>query len=318
MISVLIAAYNAAGYIREAVDSVLSQTGAPVEVIVADDGSTDGTVPILQSYGSRITCIAAPHANASVARNNAWRASSGEFIAVLDADDRLRPDAFGRKLDLLAKEPSVGVTYGDAMIIDESGFSTGPLMCTSRLTAADNPLEALLTGNVFPVHAALTRRAAIERLPYLYHETIQLVGDWDLWLRLAGVTRFAYAGDMSVDYRRHPAMTTRTIASAHGLRQELNTLMRAFDVAGIDDVAPPARAAALARMFWLALRLCSAEDLDRIARLRLALPGAAWPGRVIQLLARTPGAAALAGRALNGTLQARRYARAARPARRST
>jgi glycosyltransferase involved in cell wall biosynthesis len=316
MISVLIAAYNAAAYIRESVDSALAQDDAPIEIVVADDGSTDGTVSILRSYGPRITCIAAPHANASVARNNAWRASTGEFIVVLDADDRLRPGAFGPKLQLLAREPSVGVAYGDAMTIDESGSVTGPLLCPRRLTPDDNPLEALLAGNIFPVHAALTRRSAIERLPYLYHEVIDLVGDWDLWIRLAGVTRFAYAGDMSVEYRRHAAMTTKTIESAKGLRQMLNTLTRAFEVRGVEELPARVRAAALNRMMLLALRLGSPEDITSVARLRSDVTGASVTNRALSAMAAMPGAAALAGHAINATLRARRRVTPGLPQRR--
>ena len=254
-----------------------------------------------RTYGSRITCIAAPHRNASAARNTAWRASRGEFVAILDADDRLMPDAFSRKLELLEQEPEVGVAYGDAMAIDEQGNQTAPIFSPRRLTAADPPLAALTGGNIFPVHAALTRRSAIERLPYLYHEEIDLVGDWDLWLRLAGVTRFAYAGDMSVEYRRHGTMSTRTIASDKGMRQTLNTLRRAFEVPGADALPRAVRDAVLRRMLLLAVRLRSAADVGGLRRLmgRSAPPSLA----ALALLAAAPGAAAAAGTLINASLR---------------
>ena len=301
MISVLMAAYNAAPYIRDAVDSALAQQGVRIEVIVADDGSTDDTLAVLARYGSRITTIAAPHRNASAARNTAWQASRGEYIVILDADDRLMPDAFTRKLELLEREPGVGVAYGDAMAIDERGSQIEPIPCPRRLTVSDNPLATLIGGNIFPVHAALTRRSAIERLPYLYHEEIDLVGDWDLWLRLAGVTRFAYAGDMSVEYRRHGTMSTRTIASDKGMRQTLNTLHRAFEVPGADALPPTVRDAALRRMLLLAVRLRSATDVRRVRSLmqRSASP----PLAVLGMLAAAPGAASAAGTLINASLR---------------
>ena len=306
MISILIAAYNAAAYIREAVDSALAQADVPVEVIVADDGSTDETAAILREYGPRITCIEAPHRNASAARNTAWQVSRGEFIAILDADDRLCPRAFDAKLDMLRREPAVGVAYGDALGIDERGNPVGPILCRERLTSADDPLTPLMSGNFFPVHAALTRRSAIERLPYLYHEEIELVGDWDLWLRLAGVTRFAYVGDMSVEYRRHAAMSTKTVLSEKSLRQTLNTLQRAFEVPGADALPVRVRDATLLRMIFIALRLRSTDNVAGVRRLMARPGGASPPVKALAALARAPGAAACAGSLINAALRTRR------------
>jgi glycosyltransferase involved in cell wall biosynthesis len=305
-VSVLIAAYNAAGYIREAVDSALAQTDVPVEVIVVDDGSTDETASMLRSYGTRITFIAAPHRSAAAARNTAWKASSAEFITILDADDRLCAGAFGPRLGRLASEPDVGLVYGDAMAIDERGCRTQPILCRHRLTAADSPLEPLMEDNLFAVHATLIRRSVLERLPYLHHEEIDLVGDWDLWLRVAGVTRFAYTGDMSAEYRLHAEMSIRTVEREKGLRQTLNTLRRAFEVPGVECVSSRVREATLRRMLLLALRLRSSTDVEMVSRLWNDVRGHSRTGRVLRQLASTPGAVSLSGRTLNTMLAVRR------------
>ena len=305
-VSVLIAAYNAAAYVREAVDSALAQTGVPVEVIVVDDGSTDGTASILQSYGARIRFIPTPHRNAAAARNTAFRASSGEFVAILDADDRLRPGAFGPKLELLAREPSVGVAYGDAMAIDEAGNPTGPLPTRHHLTPADNPLEVLLSGNLFAVHAALARRSVLARLPHLHHEETVIVGDWDLWLRVACLTRFAYAGDMAAEYRMHAAMSLRSLTLRRSLRQTLDVRLRAFDLPGVRALPAAVQRPALEEMLVLALRLGSPDDVRRVVRLWHDTLGASWTARVCGTLARMPGAVPLAGSAINAAADVRR------------
>ena len=91
--SVLIPAYNREAYVAQAVDSVLSQTFAGFEVIVVDDGSTDNTLKVLESYGSRIRVLRQPNSGPEVARNRAAEIARGEYLVMLDSDDLLLPDA---------------------------------------------------------------------------------------------------------------------------------------------------------------------------------------------------------------------------------
>ena len=130
-------------------------------------------------YGARITCIAAPHRNASAARNTAWRASRGEFIAIFWTRMTGCCRRRSARNSIFVRNRRLAWRMGDAMAIYEQGARGEPIRAGAA-TSADNPLAALMDGNFFPVHAALTRRSAIERLPYLYHEEIDLVGDWDL------------------------------------------------------------------------------------------------------------------------------------------
>ena len=89
-VTALIPAYNSAAWIAEALDSVAAQTAPPDEVIVVDDGSTDGTADIAESLGA--TCLRPGRVGVSAARNLGVRAASGELIALLDSDDAWTPD----------------------------------------------------------------------------------------------------------------------------------------------------------------------------------------------------------------------------------
>src|SRR5690348_3025712 len=97
-ISVIIPAYNAANCIQRAIDSALAQTLPPREVIVVDDGSTDETPRLVVSYGERVHLIQQSNAGPGAARNRAVRASRGEWLAMLDADDSWLPQKLERQL----------------------------------------------------------------------------------------------------------------------------------------------------------------------------------------------------------------------------
>jgi glycosyltransferase involved in cell wall biosynthesis len=103
LISVVIPAYNREHCVRQAVDSVLAQNFGDLELIVVDDGSTDGTVEILKSYGDKIRLICQKNAGAGAARNTAIRAARGKYIAFLDSDDRWLPEKLEVQMNFIAK-----------------------------------------------------------------------------------------------------------------------------------------------------------------------------------------------------------------------
>ncbi len=106
-VSVVVPAYNASRFLADAVGSVRMQTVPAAELIVVDDGSSDRTAETASALGARVLTI--PHAGVSVARNTGVAASSGEFIAFLDADDMWSPEKLERQLQLAAANPGAGV-----------------------------------------------------------------------------------------------------------------------------------------------------------------------------------------------------------------
>ena len=111
-ISVVIPAWNAARYIGDAVDSVLSQAVAPDEIIIVDDGSTDQTSECVRKFGSRVTLIAQSNAGAAAARNRGVAAAHGEAIALLDADDLMAPRRLELQRAVLAYDPHCAIALG--------------------------------------------------------------------------------------------------------------------------------------------------------------------------------------------------------------
>jgi glycosyltransferase involved in cell wall biosynthesis len=106
LVSVIIPAYNRAHTVSETIDSVLQQTYPMVEVIVVDDGSTDGTQEILRGYGTRIRATRQENAGQMAARNCGIRAARGEIITFLDSDDVWLPQCLERHIQVLRKAPA--------------------------------------------------------------------------------------------------------------------------------------------------------------------------------------------------------------------
>jgi glycosyltransferase involved in cell wall biosynthesis len=112
LISVLVPAYNAEAYLGEAIDSAFAQSHRPLEVIVVDDGSEDGTAAVARGYGDHIRFESQPRAGAGAARNRAVELARGPYFGFLDADDRFRPRKLERQLAALQDDPELDMVFG--------------------------------------------------------------------------------------------------------------------------------------------------------------------------------------------------------------
>ncbi len=111
-VSVIVPCHNAAAYLAEALDSLLAQQPAPWEVIVIDDGSTDGSAAIAEAFGLPVRCHRQENQGIAAARNQGLRLAAGEVIAFLDADDLWPVDSLSLRLRKLAEEPGLDVVFG--------------------------------------------------------------------------------------------------------------------------------------------------------------------------------------------------------------
>lgn len=112
LVSVIIPVYNGERFLAAAIESVLGQNHRPLEVLVVDDGSTDGSAAIARAFGPPVTCLGQANAGMGGARNSGVNASRGDFIAFLDADDLWAPDKLRSQLKRLAEEPELDCVFG--------------------------------------------------------------------------------------------------------------------------------------------------------------------------------------------------------------
>jgi glycosyltransferase involved in cell wall biosynthesis len=184
-ITVAIAAYNAAEYLREAIDSVLAQTFQPFEIVVVDDGSIDDTRQVCQSFGERVRYIYQENdGTAGIgARWKSIQEARGDWVALLDHDDRWLPTKLQRQIEALEQWPDSGVVFTRYQNIDERGqrFSEVQVSGETRRFDCHDALHHLLRSNPYCPSSALVRRSALtEDGP----PSETSCGDWSDWFRI--------------------------------------------------------------------------------------------------------------------------------------
>lgn len=209
--SVVMPAYDCALYIGAAVTSVLTQTESDLELIVVDDGSTDGTdsvVAALALSDVRVRLLRRTHAGIAAAMNVGIAAARGQVLARLDADDLWRPDFLASAAAELTRHPDAGVVYARAAAMRLDGTPTIgelglPLFYPGR------PLPSMLRRDCTTAIAFVVRRAYADRVGG-YDESFRVNEDWDYALRLARRCRFVFIDRVLAYYRLRPNSTTRS------------------------------------------------------------------------------------------------------------
>lgn len=115
-VSILIPCYNAECWIAQAIESALAQTWPEKEVIVVDDGSTDGSLEVIKRFDGRIRWESGPNRGGNVARNRLLELSTGEWVQYLDADDYLLPDKIEKQMDILFRNPKTDILFGPILL----------------------------------------------------------------------------------------------------------------------------------------------------------------------------------------------------------
>jgi glycosyltransferase involved in cell wall biosynthesis len=202
-VAVVIPTYNHAAFLPQAVESVLAQTRRADELIVVDDGSTDGTGAMVARRYPGVTLLSQPNRGLSAARNRGLQAARGDLVVFLDADDWLAPEALAAKASVLERDAALGWVYSDLFLTDEAGAVTRKASDAWRYPGRRLDgwiFEELLLGNFFPVHAVMARRRAVVEAGS-FDETLPNHEDYDLWLRLSRRAPVAYV-DRPLGYYR--------------------------------------------------------------------------------------------------------------------
>jgi hypothetical protein len=178
--SVLIRTYQAADSVAEAVESALAQTQPPFEVVVYDDGSTDGTEDVLRPYRDRIVYLWRENAGAPLAFNRAVEAARGEFVVVLDADDAYQPERLEALGELASARPDLDIVTTDAAW-ESGGRVIGRFNGDGNRFEVDDQRGVILD-RCFILAPALRREAVVAVGGH--DPQLPSASDWDCWLRM--------------------------------------------------------------------------------------------------------------------------------------
>jgi glycosyltransferase involved in cell wall biosynthesis len=208
-VSVFIPAYNAAPYLAAAVESILQQTFRDLEVIVVDDGSTDGTAQVLEAYDDpRLRVIRQENQGISGASNTGISAARGPLVARLDADDVAYPERLERQVAYMREHPDCVLVGTGVDMLCPAG-----LVLYEKKVPADHEeiARALWSGDSQAVvhPTMMAQREVVEHIGG-YRTQYSTVEDFDLYLRLLPLGRFANLPVALVGYRQHPASTNAT------------------------------------------------------------------------------------------------------------
>jgi glycosyltransferase involved in cell wall biosynthesis len=201
-VSVVMPAYNVAPYIGEAIESVLSQTWGDFELLIVDDGGTDGSAAIAETYGAsdpRVRVIRQANAGISAARNHGLRVATSPVIAVLDSDDTWAPTYLERQLSILRDHPEVDIVTGNAWFLGSS-LHGQPARPWPDSRPAPTLADILADETAVFIMSVFRRRVYETIGPF--DENLRTNEDYDFWLRAACAGFVFYRNDTPLGHYR--------------------------------------------------------------------------------------------------------------------
>lgn len=217
-LSVIIPTYNRADYVRECLRTLARSGVRDLEIIVVDDGSTDDTAAVVAATEPHAIYLQQHNQGPAAARNKGFRASHGRYVCFLDCDDEWLPDAASQLVETLDRHPEIGVLFADARMgsrqngfqswIDVAGqqeFQRLPHREVEgglRILEREPLLQRMLVRNCVFLGATILRRETFERFGP-FDPALCGAADWNLWLRLAAQTTFAFRREPLAIYTKH-------------------------------------------------------------------------------------------------------------------
>ena len=222
LVSIITPSFNQAAFLEESIQSVLGQNHAPLEYLVVDGGSTDGSVDIIRKYSDRLAWwVSEEDAGQADAINKGLRRAKGEIVAWLNSDDFYLPGTVAQAVAAFQSYPEVGLVFGNAVTVDPQGRQL------NQLVFGDWGLEEVMGFRIICQPAVFMRRAVLEQAGYLdlaYHYLL----DHHLWIRIARLAPIRHVPQVWAAARHHPG--AKNVAQAEQFSREALRLLAWMDV----------------------------------------------------------------------------------------
>lgn len=198
LVSIVTPSYNQARFLEETIRSVLEQEYKPIEYIIVDGGSEDGSIEIIQRYAPHLAWwVSEPDRGQTEAINKGFAHAHGEVFAWLNSDDTYLPNAISEAVAYLLNHPEVGMVYGDANLINERSEVIG------KFPARPTNYRRLRRGYVhIPQQAAFFRASLWHQVGPL-DPSFYFAMDYDLWVRIAKISSIRYIPRLWANFRLH-------------------------------------------------------------------------------------------------------------------
>jgi glycosyltransferase involved in cell wall biosynthesis len=265
LVTTILPVYNRPAMLREAVASVLAQTHRPIEIVIVDDGSTDDTPSVADSFGASVRVIHQPNRGPGAAREAGRLAARGDYIQYLDSDDLLDPRKFELQVAALERDHECDVAYGWT----RARFSGAPWKRTGERIATMFP--SMLESRWWDTSTPLYRRSIVERAgPW---SDLRREEDWEYDCRVAAMgVRLSYCEAWVSETRFHDEAQLSATRDANTLREQARAhalILGHAQRAAISPATPEMQH--FARELFLLARQCGAAGLARESRELFAL-----------------------------------------------
>lgn len=271
LVSIVTPAYNRQSLVEETILSVVGQDYPHIDYLVLDDGSSDGTLAIIEKHAKHLRYES--HANMGEARtvNKGLTMARGEIIAVINSDDPLLPGAVSAAVELMERRPEILVAYPDWYIIDEEGRVIG-----HRTTPEYDYLYMLRRHHCVPGPGVFFRKSVAERLGGR-DASFRYVSDFDFWLRAGLLGPFARIPKTLATFRWHVGGASSRDQGSMMAHEHIRLIEKIYDLPDLPETVLKARKEAFSSAYYEAAVALGTQALDvKKAYFRRALALYPW------------------------------------------
>lgn len=227
-ISVVVITYNQEQFLTKSLESVFAQSRKADEILIIDNGSTDGTAELIQKLGNKVKCIRyRKNRGAKYAFYSSLKQASCDYVILLSADDWLASSILEKESKILDENPDIGVVYAQSFsVFDKKKELRYAKPVGNKTVIGRNEFKRLLTqGDFVPLSTAMIRKSASDRLGS-FDLNLNFRGDYELWIRLARYYPFAYIAKPLAYYRIHNNYGIKSPGFLGSLEQELGYILK--------------------------------------------------------------------------------------------